>query len=189
MNAATDHELFAATAAGDAEAFGELYSRYAEAVGCWFRRKLGTRPDIEDLVQDTFTEALARIQAGTDHPRDEVKGWLLGSVTHYVLRCYFRQGWRYKQAAAQAEDTARRQMTEQPAETTATTGVQVAEQLAALTPKRRLAIQLHYLDGVPTDHAAELVGSSQHNCKDLRYRGLKDLRARMAGHARTAVTA
>lgn len=183
MTAATDHELFAATAAGDVEAFGELYSRHAEAVSCWFRRKLGTRPDVEDLVQDTFAEALARIQTGTDKPRAEVKGWLLGSVTHYVLRCYFRQGWRYKQAAAHAEDTARREMTEGPVRAApAPDGriVQVAEGLAALTAKQRLALQLHYLDEVPTDRAAELVGSTRHNCKDLRYRGLKGLRARMA---------
>jgi RNA polymerase sigma-70 factor (ECF subfamily) len=51
----TDEELLERVAAGDRDAFGDLYRRYARAVLGLALRRLGDRGRAEDAVQEAFT--------------------------------------------------------------------------------------------------------------------------------------
>jgi RNA polymerase sigma-70 factor (ECF subfamily) len=51
----TDEELLTRVAAGDRDAFGDLYQRYARAVLGLALRRLGDRGRAEDAVQEAFT--------------------------------------------------------------------------------------------------------------------------------------
>ncbi|MDX2194603.1 MAG: sigma-70 family RNA polymerase sigma factor [Gemmatimonadales bacterium] len=55
----------------------------------------------------------------------------------------------------------------------------VREALAALAPDRRLAVRLHLL-GYPREEVQALLGWSEARARNLLYRGLADLRARLA---------
>jgi len=72
----SDQELLQAIAAGDKEALGELYHRFAPRLLGVARRTLCITADAEDLVHDVFIEVWRR--AGDyDAARGTVASWLL----------------------------------------------------------------------------------------------------------------
>ncbi len=72
----SDQELLQAIAAGDKEAFGALYHRFAPRLLGVARRTLAHEADAEDLVHDIFLEVWRR--AGDyDAARGTVASWLL----------------------------------------------------------------------------------------------------------------
>ena len=50
-------ELIERVSAGDREAFGRLYDRYAPLVFAFALRVLDRRPEAEDLLQEVFLQA------------------------------------------------------------------------------------------------------------------------------------
>lgn len=72
----SDRELLAAIAAGDKEAFGALYHRYAARLLGVARRTLAHQEDAEDIVHDVFLEVWRRAD-DYDPARGNVVSWLL----------------------------------------------------------------------------------------------------------------
>jgi RNA polymerase sigma-70 factor, ECF subfamily len=71
----TDEDLLSRVAAGDRDAFGDLYRRYARAVLGLALRRLGDRGRAEDAVQEAFTSVWRA--ARTYRPeRGPVSPWL-----------------------------------------------------------------------------------------------------------------
>jgi RNA polymerase sigma factor (sigma-70 family) len=71
----SDERLCSRAAAGDPRAFEELYRRHRDLVRSVARRHTYDAGRIEDLVQDTFTEAW-RVVATFDATRSSVRTWL-----------------------------------------------------------------------------------------------------------------
>lgn len=59
----TDEEIAASVQQGDADAFGELITRYEEKLTRYGRRFLSNPQDIEDLVQDVMIKTYTNIQS------------------------------------------------------------------------------------------------------------------------------
>jgi RNA polymerase sigma-70 factor (ECF subfamily) len=187
----TDEQLTVAALSGDAEAFGQLYARYFQHAASKCAQWAGPDASPEDLAQDVFAEAWARILSGRAQLRGAFRPWLLGAVAPYVLAGRRHAWFAQTTAVASATDTAWRELREGPALAATDTDdltATLAEQLARLTPRQRLCIQLCVLDGRRTRVAAEMTGLSRRTMTNLRIEALTRLRARMAP-AGTAVAA
>ena len=71
----TDEDLLTRVAAGDRDAFGDLYRRYARAVLGLALRRLGDRGRAEDAVQEAFT-SVWRSARSYRRERGPVAPWL-----------------------------------------------------------------------------------------------------------------
>lgn len=180
---ADNQRLFAAACDGDREAFGELYSRFFGRVATKCAPWAGSDASAEDLAQDVFAEAWARIAAGRVEARGAFGAWLLGSVVSYVITCRRHEWWEQRSVVEQSAELARRDQQHgtsmPPAEPDEVTGM-LAEQLAALPPRQRLSVQLCLLDGRRTRVAAEMLGLSRKTLTNYKVAALAALRARMA---------
>ena len=75
-SAALDRALLARLRAGEDAAFGELFSRHADAVRRLARGLAADRAEAEDLVAEAFFRVLQAIRRGSG-PVDNVRGYLL----------------------------------------------------------------------------------------------------------------
>src|SRR5262245_9591047 len=75
-SAPTDAELVDQTRQGAARAFQQLCERYYRAVGGFVFKCVGRYDLVEDLVQETFLEALQALKAG-QRP-ETFSSWLFG---------------------------------------------------------------------------------------------------------------
>jgi RNA polymerase sigma-70 factor (ECF subfamily) len=71
-----DQGLVEAIAAGDREALGELYDRYASALMALGLRRLGDREEVEDVLHDVFLEVWRRADT-YESSRGTVQTWLM----------------------------------------------------------------------------------------------------------------
>jgi RNA polymerase sigma-70 factor (ECF subfamily) len=79
-----DEELAERLARGDAWAGEALYRKYVAAVWGLALRMTGDRSEAEDIVQDTFAEALR--DAGAVRDRRALRSWLLSVAVHQAHR-------------------------------------------------------------------------------------------------------
>jgi RNA polymerase sigma-70 factor, ECF subfamily len=80
-----DDELLAATAAGDADAFGRFYRRHERQVLTYAMLRCPNSGDVADLVAETFLAAMT--SAGRYRPGEGDAGaWLLGIARHVLAR-------------------------------------------------------------------------------------------------------
>ncbi|MBT2532376.1 RNA polymerase sigma factor [Arthrobacter sp. ISL-48] len=77
----TDKDLWHKCIAGDADAFGVLFDRHADAVFRYCLSRCGSWHDAEELVSITFLEAW-RQRYRLKPERDTVLPWLLGVATN-----------------------------------------------------------------------------------------------------------
>ena len=77
-------DLIEAAQAGDREAFGSLYSRYAPGVSRFVGSRLRDRALAEDLTSETFARALRRIDSVSDQGRD-AGAWFTTIARNLVL--------------------------------------------------------------------------------------------------------
>jgi RNA polymerase sigma-70 factor (ECF subfamily) len=81
----TDGELLAATAGGDAEAFGHFYRRYERQVLGYAIRRCTNASDVADLVAETFLGALGSASRFVDDGGDAT-AWLFGIARRVLAR-------------------------------------------------------------------------------------------------------
>lgn len=98
-DAASDENLLAAYAAGDARAFGELYDRHERAIYRFFLRQ-GTVPSIADeLLQETWLAVVRN--AANFEPRAKFTTWL-----YTVARSKLVDHWRAREPTLSLDDAA-----------------------------------------------------------------------------------
>jgi RNA polymerase sigma-70 factor (ECF subfamily) len=88
--AATDADLMRRAAAGDRDAFAELYRRYHPSVYRFGRLMTGSDTLAEDVVQDVFLSLMchpSRYDAG----RASLTSYLYGAARHYTRRRLVRE--------------------------------------------------------------------------------------------------
>lgn len=87
----SETELIQQAAAGDSEAFGELYRLHARAIQGQVHRWTET-PDAPDLVQDTFTQALGKISTFEDRG-EGMRPWLSTIARNRIVSHYRKTSW------------------------------------------------------------------------------------------------
>ncbi|HMI91793.1 MAG TPA: RNA polymerase sigma factor [Polyangiales bacterium] len=148
-----DPELIERLARGDAWAKEALYRKYVHTVFGLALRLLGQRADAEDVVQDTFTEALRDVQQVRD--RGALRSWLLGVAVHQVHRRFRRRrllrvlGLERNDEPALDALAGRAVSAEQRLELRL-----LAQVLASLPARERMAWSLRFVEGCSLDEAA-----------------------------------
>jgi RNA polymerase sigma-70 factor (ECF subfamily) len=151
-----DALLVAALRAGELDAAGRLYDRYASNVRGMVHRLLGTDGELDDVVQDVFIAAFTSI-ARLREP-SLLKSWLLGIAVGKV-RDNLRARWRRRWLSFHPND----ELPDQPlpgAEAQVDVGQEVCRILDQLPPEERIALLLHRLEGLSLDEAAKTCNMS-----------------------------
>ncbi len=100
--ACPDASLIAATRAGDADAYAELYRRHVDPCRRLARRLCGGSPSAtDDVVSEVFANTLRAIRAGRG-PVDAFAPYVLRAVRHQVGRTRTRGDGRYAHAVEPA---------------------------------------------------------------------------------------
>lgn len=163
-----DEELIAGVAAGDREAFAEVYRRHAPWLVLRLSRRCADRGIVEEVVQDTFVA----VWRGAKRYRatGEVPAWIWGIGIRRLIS-YLR-----KQPAAVAPG---RDDTMVSAEDEVLVGVEhgdLGSALGRLSPELRAVVQATVLDGLTTKEAAALLGIPQGTVKTRSARARRELR-------------
>lgn len=165
---------------GDAEAFGELYDRYADQVFRYLYFRLGSREAAEDLTGDTFLRALRRIGSLSWQGRD-VGAWLTTIARNLVADHYKSSRYKLEISTADMLDADRpdRHAETHPEEQTLSllASEQVLRAVRRLGPEQQECIVLRFLQGLSVAETAEVLGKSTNAVKALQYRAVRSLAA------------
>ena len=186
----SDERIMAAYAAGDREAFRELFRRYAQRLHGFLYHMSGDRHLAQDLVQETFLR-VHRARAAYDSARP-FRPWIFriaANVHADLARSWF---WRLRArtlsllaegpggASAPADRLAAGPATEAWAGAErAQTAALLRRELAALPAPQRTALLLHDLEGMSVREAAEAMGKPLGSVLSWIRRGRLSLRARL----------
>jgi RNA polymerase sigma-70 factor (ECF subfamily) len=180
-----DADLVARVRAGDGDAFGCLYDRYARLVRAVVYRVAGGSPSISDLTQECFLRAyrnLSRLRQP-----DRFGAWVVG-IARQVAREYQRSARRDRHQFVPDDSL------EPEFQPDATGALQTAEEVALLLrlveelPEReRLAIHAFFLQEQSADQAAQLLQLSRSGVYALLERALARLGAGIRPGARKEV--
>jgi RNA polymerase sigma-70 factor (ECF subfamily) len=139
-----DLDLIRRIRAGDREALGELYDRYAGIAMAVAVRTLQDRATAEDVVHDAFVAVWEKIDR-FDPGRGSLRSWLLTIVRNRAI------------------DRIRRTTTPNPTWEAAAESLDrdaIAAAVAALPVEQREAVELAYFGGNTYRQVAELTGVS-----------------------------
>ena len=99
MPALTDRALWRRAAAGEAQAFGEIYERHADAIYNFCFRRTADWALAEDLTATVFLEGWKKRRRVIFDDEDGVRPWLFG-VANNVVRNEARRHRRFARAVA-----------------------------------------------------------------------------------------
>jgi RNA polymerase sigma factor (sigma-70 family) len=178
VDAPSDEELFRAHVAGDAEAFRELFARYAPLVRRIMARDVRRAAEVDELVQDTFLHlhrSAADFRQGAP-----LKPWLV-TIALNLKREHFRRKARRPEAPLELDG--RRDPAVDPPRVLEERDARrhVDEALAALAENQREVIVLHWFGGLSFPEVAQVVGASVSAVKVRAHRGYERMRALLAG--------
>ena len=94
-----DTELIESTLQGNRAAFGELVQRYWSLAVALALSRLADTADAEDIAQDSFIKAHAKLHTLQDH--DRFAGWLSQIVIHHCVNAH-RQRQRQQRSMGRA---------------------------------------------------------------------------------------
>jgi RNA polymerase sigma factor (sigma-70 family) len=170
----SDREFLLACQAGDLQAFSALYSRHASTVMRYAWSRTGDRNQAEDVLQDTFATAWARIRSSTIVDQSLLP-WLLAICANH-LRNHARRALKHRSLAlTEVADRA-----EHDTDTmSAITGA-----LNLLSAKDRRVCELCLVDGLSYREAADRLGSTTASVRNRLHRARAAMRDSLADDER-----
>jgi RNA polymerase sigma-70 factor (ECF subfamily) len=173
--ASRDMDLAARCVSGDAAAQRELFEREHRHVHATLYRVVGSNLDMEDLVQDTFSEVYRSLKGF----RGEA------SLRTWIDRCTVRVAYAYFARRPRALRLALVSGAELASHPSAEAQILAREatrrlyaELARLDPRMRLAFTLHVIDGRALKEVAALMESSLVATKSRVWRARRTLEER-----------
>ncbi len=160
--------------AGEAEAFGQLYDRYAAGVYRFCYHRTTSVALAEDLTSETFFRALRGIHSFRWQGRD-FGAWLTTIARNLVAD-------HYKSSRARLETPSdalpeRRDQAPGPEDAVLTrlTHAVLARALEALPDEQRDCLVMRFLQGLSIAETAEVLGRSEGAVKQLQLRAVRSL--------------
>jgi RNA polymerase sigma-70 factor (ECF subfamily) len=178
LGAADEGTLVAGCRAGEAASLDRFFRTYVAYVERVIARLVGPTPDLQDLVQSTFGEAIQSF----DRYRGEasLKTWVTRIAVHLSLN-QLREGVRRRAALALVPaadehlfDPARSADAEL---STRELGRRLYELLGRLSPKKRVAFLLYTVEEYAVEEVAALMGSSRATTKSRIWFARRELLA------------
>lgn len=173
-----DVQLIKIAQEGDAEAFGELYERYATRVFRFLFAHLSNRMDAEDLVGDVFLRVWRSL------PNYEEKGVpflaFLFRIARNALIDHYRRAGKSKQDVS-IEDITLQDGDPGPGDTVMANleHEQLRQTLGQLREDYRTVLILRFLSELTPDETAEVMDRSAGAVRVLQHRALAALRKLM----------
>ncbi|NPA27316.1 MAG: RNA polymerase sigma factor [Chloroflexi bacterium] len=176
-----DADLVRQAQAGNADAFGELYERYLTDVYKFFFYRTGSRPQAEDLTEDTFFKAWRHLQRLKPEEAGNFRLWLFRIarntlIDHYRTRREEAPLEALGEGPVEATDVEERVFHMQDQE-------RVAQALQRLPERLRDVIIYRFLHNFSHEETARLMGLKPNHVRVLQYRALKQLRQLLAEEA------
>lgn len=170
----TEHELLRRVAAGDRQAFDELYGRTAPWLTARLRRRCRDDDVVAEVLQDTF---LAVWQAaGTYQGSGEVAGWIWSIAGRRLIDAF-------RKRARTARTPLTTETNEPSAEDTALSGSydeRLGAALHQLSPELRDVLRATVLDGLSIRETSALLGVPENTVKTRARRARIVLREAMS---------
>ncbi|MEI2642830.1 MAG: RNA polymerase sigma factor SigM [Candidatus Nanopelagicales bacterium] len=171
---ATDAELLAAHVAGDADAFGELFTRHRDRLWAVALRTSGSPEDAADALQEAMIAAFRR--AGSFRGDAAVTTWLHRIVVNACLDQHRRRKSRptttwiesLHEREYDRDDVANRELQ-----------IELERALATLPDDQRAAIVLVDVEGYSVDETARILDCAPGTVKSRCSRGRARLAARL----------
>jgi RNA polymerase sigma-70 factor (ECF subfamily) len=169
-----DGQLASRVAKGDKAASEELVRRHQGPVRGFLRAVCYDRSAIDDLAQETFLRAIKH--AGRFDPKYPMRGWLL-TIARRLSINHGQKQKRRRPAAGIEPDQLQTDSTNSPSnnleqqEQQAFTRDAVHAAMARLSEPQRVAIAMHYQQGLPLEQIGELLEMPIGTVKSHLYRG------------------
>lgn len=181
-NDQTDAELLARFASGEDEAFVTLVVRHQEPVRRWVRHHVGPRPQVDDIVQETFIAAMKSADAFRGDR--SARPWLFGIAKRRIAR-EFRQRVAEPEAHEPLEDLGLRAGWGDPeAEASRAESIAIVRAgLERLTPAEREVVLLRDIEGFTNPETAEILGLEVNAVKSRLHRARLALMAQIRREA------
>lgn len=177
----TDRELVLAIRAGEQSAFEALFYRYRDGI---FRLGLAITRDpshAEEIVVDTLARAyraIARLE-----PDDSLRPWLFRVAINLSYSRRPRAGVTFSTLEAALDELV------SPEERSPAASAERAEERAVvlecvdrLSPKHKVVVILHHLNGLSLAEIGEVVGSPVGTVKSRLHYALRQLRTHLSAH-------
>jgi len=158
---------------GDAAAWRALLSELRAPLGAFFRRRMGDRVDVEDLIQETLIAVHAK--RATYDPTLPFTAWVHAVARHKMIDCLRRDARRPTAPLEAAGDPAGEHTVEDGA-----VRRDLSRVLSLLPLRQRRLIEDVRVHGLSMAEAAERHGMTEGAAKVSVHRGLKALMERVS---------
>ena len=162
---------------GDARAHRDLLAALVPLLRRFYARRMGTSPELEDLVQETLIAVHTRRGS---YDRDRPFGPWLFAVARYKMIDYFRK----TRTHASLDDSSAGWadiLGDDGFEDAVSARLDIDAALSSLGGKQAAAIRATKIDGLSVAEAAARDGISEADVKVSVHRGLKSLARRLRG--------
>jgi RNA polymerase sigma factor (sigma-70 family) len=176
-----DAELLAATAAGDADAFGYFYRRHEALVVAYAVHRCANASDVADLVGDTFIGALRSASRFAQRDGDAV-AWLLTIARRAMAhqrRSFLRRQRLGRRLASLPTFSADEADAVEAALDAARLAPELSLAISTLAPKDQELLMLVHRDGLTPTQAGRVVGMNPNTARVRLSRARARLRERL----------
>jgi len=178
-----DHQLLSYAKEGDAEAFGQVYERYADRVFRYLFAHVDNRLDAEDITEDVFLRVWRTLpnyrEQGVPFPA------FLFRIARNLLIDHYRRSNPTK-GQVSVEEISLREHNPGPGES-ALSSLERDELRASLEQLRedyRTVLVLRFLSELTPEETAQVMGRSEGAVRVLQHRALASLRTMLDGNLR-----
>lgn len=156
--------------AGDESAFAELVGRYAPRVGYYLRKLVGDSLEGDDLLQDVWFDVFKALPGLADPVA--FPAWLYRIARNRA----FRRLRRRRLPRSPIPDDALGELPDREEEFTADDAAWVHAALDRLPPEHREVLVLRFLEGIPYEDVARIVGCPLGTVKSRIHHAKRGLR-------------
>jgi RNA polymerase sigma-70 factor (ECF subfamily) len=165
-------ELAQRTAAGDRDAFAEIYGILLDPIYRFLYWNAGSREQAEDLAEETFLKCLVNI-GSYDPGRGPFKAWAFRIAHNLLVDQQRRRGRRRHEELK--EDVEDREVTAQERLEDEERASAVREMLKELPSAQRQVIAMKYFADMSNTEVAQALGRSEGAVNALQHRALRRL--------------
>lgn len=162
----TPVEVVAAARAGDEAAWETLFDLHYPRLYRFFRARMSSNEQAEDLSSNVFLEAFRSIQKFQWQGKP-FEAWLFGIARHQLASFYRSRRVDVTDADLEQEPTVRDEFV----------AVEIRDLLEALPHDYQTALELRFIVGLSGVEAAEVMGKSHTAYRSLLLRAVKAFRA------------
>lgn len=175
----SDEELAGRLMAGEPWAREAFYRRYVKAVWCTALRLVGDRADADDVVQDTFVEALRDVSKLREPAR--MRAWLLQITVHQAHRRFRKRKLMRRLGLERSQEDGVLETLAKPGASTETRAelACIDRVLGRVSANQRFAWMLRHVEGLSLEEVAEACDCSLATAKRRIARTAQHLEAEL----------